>query len=678
MRETPMADTKPHDRADRSRSFVALPISWLPLVFAMAAAASAMAQATSASDQTTPGDMSTVAAASPTTYVTVSLEPSHTAISTTGNPGRVDQYEDIQSSFGGSFGLDLTRPADGLKWTSGGEIRTKDDYHFDSTLHWGQLVTLTVDSRSFVHHPDKLLYGTNLSDDIIVSDTLAPTQVNTLLRTMTRLDFKVRLPSTPLTVFFKLNNTAQRGDVPSRYFDMSSTPTCGENCHLASGRRTINYTNQTRGFGAEYRTKDLSVTYEHDQSLSGSHRPQPLDYFGAVTAIPDDPLPAGVPNTAPGYYEHDILASHHVTSDTASLFARLVDKATLNAGVTKGRNEDTTTGNSASVLSANAAFRVTFSPRWYGNLSYRQDYFLNDFTPEPYTLFPNASVRRLEGALRLGYRLSPSWDLEAYVKEGEVRRSESDLFPQFYSPDNADPLHVVPRTLTNTAGLSAVHRGAPWEVRSGYEWARTRDPGYVTTPGLANRLYLDVSWMPSGRVSMTNDASMIWQRQFPGVDRRGNLFDDTLSFSINPVTSWTTTLALAYQEDALRTDLTYGTDPVYTESLVPYDATAKSASLTSRLQVTDRLRWSLSGNYTSSRSEFRPSEPNDFLPIVAWASAFSRVDIPTEGAQTEVSWTWPGDLTTAIQGRFTRYRDEVHPELSGIDRAVSVFVRKRW
>ena len=52
-----------------------------------------------------------------------------------------------------------------------------------------------------------------------------------------------------------------------------------------------------------------------------------------------------------------------------------------------------------------------------------------------------------------------------------VTRSDSTLWPQVSSPDNTDPLFVVPVSSSNVAGAGVhFHSAELWSARAGYEW----------------------------------------------------------------------------------------------------------------------------------------------------------------------------------------------------------------
>jgi hypothetical protein len=150
------------------------------------------------------------------------------------------------------------------------------------------------------------------------------------------------------------------------------------------------------------------------------------------------------------------------------------------------------------------------------------------------------------------------------------------------------------------------------------------------------------------------------------------------------VPEWSLGLAYAIGAQRLKTDVTYGTDPLYQESLVPYDATDQSVQLTSSWSMTKRVVWDLNLGYVRSLGEFKPSPaatPADTLPLfqpVDWASSFSRVDVPQGTAGTSIGYHWPEGFEVVARGTYASYRDAVHPERTGYLRSVSVLAGRSW
>lgn len=102
-----------------------------------------------------------------------------------------------------------------------------------------------------------------------------------------------------------------------------------------------------------------------------------------------------------------------------------------------------------------------------------------------------------------------------------VTQSDSTLWPQVSSPDNINPLFVVPVSPSNVAGVGVhFHSAKSWTARAGYEWTGTHNPGCVTDARANNRLASDVTITPVRWLNIGTVASMILQRSWqPGFRR---------------------------------------------------------------------------------------------------------------------------------------------------------------
>ena len=92
---------------------------------------------------------------------------------------------------------------------------------------------------------------------------------------------------------------------------------------------------------------------------------------------------------------------------------------------------------------------------------FHQQNLINEFVssysladPTVFNPFGNPSLHRHWAGLKLAYRVSKQFDLESYYKRMNITRSNSILWPQFSSPDNTDPLYVVPVDLQQHRGRS--------------------------------------------------------------------------------------------------------------------------------------------------------------------------------------------------------------------------------
>jgi len=125
---------------------------------------------------------------------------------------------------------------------------------------------------------------------------------------------------------------------------------------------------------------------------------------------------------------------------------------------------------------------------------FHQQNLINEFVssysladPTVSYVFGNPSLHRQWGGLKGSYRVSKHFDFESFYKRTNVTRSNAALWPQVSSPDNTDPLYIVPVTSSNTLGVGAHYHSAEfWNVRGGYEWTGTHNPGYVTDPRTNN------------------------------------------------------------------------------------------------------------------------------------------------------------------------------------------------
>jgi hypothetical protein len=602
---------------------------------------------------------------------------------TTGFEGGAAQYTDLHNSFGGTLGFTYFSAPRDLKWALSANFITKNDYRYKTRLSWGNLLTVTASANSLISHPTALPFGTDLTFDLNISQDLPNNQLFTKQRTWGRVRADLHIPHTPLTVFVRAENQAQRGFIPSRYFDMSSTTTCGVACHETERGRSINYTTQTRGAGITLKTAKVMVTYEHDDTDAGSHFPAPYDYFGRVApSPPDDLLPPGVSATPAGYYQHDLMPAHQDHVDMLSAHIAFSPETTLDANITRGRLNDVTAGNSATFTNAHALFHTDITNKLWGEVEYRQDNTLNDFQQPVYPAYPNADFRRFTGTLRAGYRLTPRWTVEGYYERRRTSRSNSDLFPQIYSPDNADVLTLVGLTKTNVLGAKAEYHHSIWNLKGGYEWLSTTAPGYLTKPGLANRLYFDLNVMPSSHYFLANQASILWQRHFNGIQRRNNLFWDNLSFAILPTSTFHVTLAYGYQKEDLRTDLIYGTDPFYEEGLVPYSAVVQSYSATATYDIERRMNLKVRAGHVSASGGWTPSLPSQasmpYYPSVYFGSAYYNVDIPQDYADASLNYTFMKHLRTGFTLGYNSYSNKILPMYSGILRTAAVYIGGTW
>jgi hypothetical protein len=184
------------------------------------------------------------------------------------------------------------------------------------------------------------------------------------------------------------------------------------------------------------------------------------------------------------------------------------------------------------------------------------------------------------------------------------------LWPQAASPNNYDPLFVVPATFSNIAGVSfRFHTERLWNVRTGYEWTGTHDPGYVTDPHTNHRVFGNVTLTPVHRFTIGNDGSVILQQSFPAVQRSNHLYTDTTFLTVRPVPEWTVGGSFSYLQDNLRTDMRFMNDGgigQYTQPLVPYKELSQSYSLRTSYEIKKRFGVGLDVVRSLAHSSWRP------------------------------------------------------------------------
>ncbi len=612
------------------------------------------------------------------TYHLVVFPLQYRFVSTSGFPGRVAEYDSLRNSVGGDLTLTLINHPRQTSWRYRSNFLSRDEYDIKSQFRLGQYLTLGVDSRSFVRHLDNVPFGTNLSpDDTLRTDTIPQGALFGIKRTQNAVDLRLKAAHLPVTFFVKGGWQARRGHTQLQFYDMGGDTTCGL-CHQVSNFRTVNYTTRNIGFGADLKLGRVALTYEHDFRSFVDRLQNPLDLYGSTLSLPDDELPAGVPDTIQNYYIHNVLPRQRTFSDTLRMRAPLAHSLTFHGSVTNGWTRNIFTGHPQKFFNADAAVNGQFQKKLSTTVDFHQQNTLNEFTPL-YPLFANPSFHRHWLGARLDYRPDSHWALEAHYRRTNITRTNADLFPQFYSPDNADVRRVIPATFSNTVGFSASYRhGELWDVRSGYEWVGTHAPGYVTDPGSAGRVFVTATLAPVSRFSLTNDFSILSQSKFPDIQRHNRFILNTSYVTLKPVSDWSLGVGYSYYQNNLRTDLIYGTDPFYQESLVPFKALSQSYVVSSTYIFKKKLAWQVDAGHVAARSDFRPRAPNDFFPIVFWASEFSRVSVPQAAASSSLDYRFGEGVNAGFRFQYGSYIDRIHPELTGRLRTYSAFVGKVW
>jgi hypothetical protein len=657
------------------KSVSAIILSWLMLA---TGPLPALAQNTDPAQAT--GSSSSAGAEAPeTSYHLMVLPMQYRFVGTSGYPGRVAEYDSLRQSFGGDLTFTWVDETRHNSLRSRSNFLNQDEYDSNNQLRLGQWLTFSVDSRSFVRHLDNVPFGTNLSpDDTLRSDSIPQGALFGIKRTQTKLDLRLKPAHLPVTFFVKGGFQSRRGHTQMQWYDMGGDATCGS-CHSVSQFRTVNYTTRNVAGGFDLKVGHSTLTYEHSFRSFVDRLQNPLDPYGSTLSLPDDELPAGVPDTVEGLYAHNILPTHRTSSDTLRLRVPFHHTVTFNGSATDGRTRNVFTGNPQNYFNVDATLTGQVGEKISGVIDFHQQNTLNEFTPL-YPLFANPSFHRQWLGVEIEYRASRGWNLEAHYRRTNVTRTNADLFPQFYSPDNLDVRRVIPNTFSNTAGFTASYRhGERWEARSGYEWVGTHAPGYVTDPGTAGRVFGTVTLTPIPRVSFTEDVSYLAQSKFPDIQRRNRLFLNTSYITLRPVADWSLAVGYAYYQNNLRTDLIYGTDPFYQESLVPFKSLSQSYTVSSTYIFKKKLAWQVDGGHVASTSDLRPSSAaNDFFPIVLWASEFSRVSVPQASLSSSLDYRFAAGTNAGFRFQYGSYIDQVHSEQTGFLRTYSLFVGKSW
>lgn len=628
-----------------------------------------------------PAAATPVAAAPDATDYWIKFLPSYRYVQTSGFKGRVGEYDDLKNS-GGDFLLHWRARRTDARLDYRGSFMGPDEYDMGGKLRFGRLFTLGVDAHSLVRHLDKTLLGTNLSPgDIARTDEISDVALFGIKKTSLSGNGRLSIPNAPLTFFARGGLQTQHGISQLRFFDMGGDPTCGS-CHSVSRYQSVKYETQNLTAGFEVRRARATVIYEHTARVGRNRVGAPVDYFGSTLSIPGDELPPGVPDTPAGNYAHNMMPGHRSDSDALKLHTPIAFDLTLDGSVAGGRARNSFTGHRENFLTSDAILAWRPPHLLAVTFDYHQQYQLNEFTPL-YALFGNPSFHRLWMGARAEHDVTALIGVEGYYRYTRVSRSSADLWPQIYSPENQDLRLVVPLTRANTVGASVtLHERERWKVRGGYEWTGTQDPGYVTDPGTAHRFTLNGSATPQRTLSIAENFNATLQSGFPDIERKNRLILSTTSVTVQPRADWSLGLAYAIGADRLKSDLVFGTDPPYSESLVPYDATDQSVRATSSWSVTKRLVWGLDLRYITSQGNFKPSPaaaPNDTLySPVGWASAFSKVDVPQALAGTTLGYRWPTGIEAGVRGRYASYRDRVHQERTAYLRSISLFAGKNW
>jgi len=665
-------------------------------------------------------------------HLTVMM-PQYRFLDSSGYGGRVGEYDSLQQSLGGDLSFDYVNVPEHMTIKTTWDIISRDEYDLKSRLTFGKWLDFTLDNRSFVRHLDDNNYfgASVISPDIIRIDTVSPDSLLGIRRRMNNASLKLKVPEIPVKLFVKGGWQARDGNSQMQYFDMGGDgvipvdDTGCANCHSASQFRSYNYTTRNIAGGAEVKLGNLlKLVYQHEFRSFNDRMPNPVDIYGTSGEVP--PV-EDIPYTPAGPYVHSVLPRHQTQADSLQITMAVAHHVTLNGDLNYARTSNLFTPSDPRMLvtgnhsqnAFNADATLTWNPVSPLRVvaDFHQQNLINEFVssyslsdPTLFYIFGNPSLHRHWGGLKASYRVSKKFDLESYYTRMNITRSNSTLWPQFSSPDNTDPLYVVPVSSSNIAGVAAhFHSAELWNARTGYEWTGTHDPGYVTDPRTNNRLFGNVTLTPAHWFTIGNDGSMVLQKSFPVVHRTNHLYVDTTFLTIKPVPQWSIGGAYTYLQDNLRTDMQFGNDPaaaVYTQTLVPYKQLSQTFSINSTYELKKRVGLNLNFARSLAHSGMRPDvNPADYPTtcppfcidptlfanaLMTGAGPVSQVNVP----QTLVGATGHYHLRAGFDGglhfNYGSYTDNTIWNTAGVDptlrrpnvngklQSYSVFLGRVW
>lgn len=566
-----------------------------------------------------------------TYHFTVTM-PQYRFLDSSGNPSRVGEYDSLQQSVGGDLSLNLVEVPQHLTLKSTVSVISRDDYEAKTRLTIGKWLDFRLDSRSLIRHLDNNFsdgighsgfYSDVISPDIVRTDTVPADALLGVRRRINSAQVKVQLPRIPVKLFVKGGWQARDGTSQMQYFDMGGsgqpTDTQCDNCHSASQYRPLNYTTRNIAGGAEVALGKLKLVYQHEFRSFNDRMQNPVDFFGTTGFNGEN-----VPDTFAGNYVHSVLPRNQTQDDSLQVTMAVAHHVTFNGDVSYARTNNLYASHKQNAFNADAT--LTWNPVSPLRViaDYHQQNLLNDFVqsytlndPTVFFVFGNPSLHRHWAGLKLAYRVLKQFDVETYYKRMNVTRSDASLWPQAASPDNYDPLLVVPATFSNIAGVALrFHTEHLWNVRTGYEWTGTHDPGYVTDPHTNHRVFGDLTLTPVQWFSIGNDASMDLQQSFPAIQRSNHLYTDTTFLTIRPVPEWTVGGSFSYLQDNLRTDMRLANDSavgLYTQPLVPYKELDQNYSLRTSYEIKKRFGVGVDFARALAHSGWRPDlNPADY------------------------------------------------------------------
>jgi hypothetical protein len=668
-------------------------------------------------------------------HLTVMM-PQYRFLDSSGYGGRVGEYDSLQQSLGGDLSFVYVDVPEHMTIRTTWDVVSRDDYDLKSRITFGKWLDFSLDNRGFVRHLDDNNYfgASVISPDIIRIDTVSPDSLLGIRRRMNNASLKLQMPKIPVKLFVKGGWQARDGNSQMQYFDMGGDGVipiddsgCA-NCHSASQYRSYNYTTRNIAGGAEVKLGNLmKLVYQHEFRSFNDRMPNPVDIYGTSGTIPTS---EDIPYTPAGPYVHSVLPRHQTQADSLQISMAVAHHVTFNGDLNYARTHNLFTPSDPRMLvtgnhsqnSFNADATLTWNPVSPLRVvaDFHQQNLINEFVssyslsdPTLFYIFGNPSLHRHWGGLKGSYRVSKKFDVESYYTHMNITRSNSGLWPQASSPDNTDPLYVVPVSSSNVAGVAAhFHSAELWNARAGYEWTGTHDPGYVTDPRTNNRLFGDVTLTPVHWFTIGNDASMVLQKTFPVVQRTNHLYVDSIFVTIKPVPQWSIGGAYTYLQDNLRTDMQLANDSavgLYTQPLVPYKQLSQTFSINSTYELKKRVGLNLSLARSLAHSGWRPDlNPADYPNFpgavlvagypteAAFATAFSgalatgagpvsQVNVP----QTLVGVTGNYHLRAGFDGglrfNYGSYTDNTiwnaaayRPNVNGKLQSYSVFFGRVW
>jgi hypothetical protein len=572
-------------------------------------------------------------------HLTVMM-PQYRFLDSSGYGGRVGEYDSLQQSLGGDLSFVYVDVPEHMTIRTTWDVVSRDDYDLKSRITFGKWLDFSLDNRGFVRHLDDNNYfgASVISPDIIRIDTVSPDSLLGIRRRMNNASLKLQMPKIPVKLFVKGGWQARDGNSQMQYFDMGGDGVipiddsgCA-NCHSASQYRSYNYTTRNIAGGAEVKLGNLmKLVYQHEFRSFNDRMPNPVDIYGTSGTIPTS---EDIPYTPAGPYVHSVLPRHQTQADSLQISMAVAHHVTFNGDLNYARTHNLFTPSDPRMLvtgnhsqnSFNADATLTWNPVSPLRVvaDFHQQNLINEFVssyslsdPTLFYIFGNPSLHRHWGGLKGSYRVSKKFDVESYYTHMNITRSNSGLWPQASSPDNTDPLYVVPVSSSNVAGVAAhFHSAELWNARAGYEWTGTHDPGYVTDPRTNNRLFGDVTLTPVHWFTIGNDASMVLQKTFPVVQRTNHLYVDSIFVTIKPVPQWSIGGAYTYLQDNLRTDMQLANDSavgLYTQPLVPYKQLSQTFSINSTYELKKRVGLNLSLARSLAHSGWRPDlNPADY------------------------------------------------------------------